>query len=625
MFHHLTHLHTFLFYGRRLYRAFGRHFAGLARSCIFSVVLCGCLGLVQVVNAEWTDADAQKLLEIITRLDNIKQSVDNVPNPNTLLNNIEQAVNGQQSTIGVGRVIKTQEDFHSTFLTRFGFTGSGNDLSGRLLAMQNILSSIETKNSDLVNMMGYTGTNKLKTDMTSIVTKLEQIRTALSSSGTSGGISESQLSSALKSQFGAKFGLSGSSNPKVLAYSVNSSGSWVNEIFDTGSIPVLFSRLNQQMTFLGDYLKYWNGQYLTTKVSNKLDTISDDLNTIISKMGTGSSSGSVGLTSEELDAILLKYFGFPASGGQSFYASRLNDVDINGVRFSSAIVTPTGSPKDLVSSLFYMNNVLGNFLDNNSRNQLAFSRLFWKAIMGSSGSSSTSNLVRDGFVTYSFGDSPAFYADGKPWRLYTESVFNNPQNLLEALAVINTNLARFSNVQSKNMYALGDQNYWSTTNIVSRIDPNVYWGNSENDLSTLETNKTFEVSVNTGVGGSTPPSSADYAPVITNDLSVVQIQINENTNRLYEVRADEVHSRYLRDPFGKNTSSASIGNVSAGSSEILEVGGVTLDFGEAYSLYKEKFWSFVGPKVKAGFGFLWTFLAVLYASIAIRKTVTGGV
>lgn len=312
-----------------------------------------------------------------------------------------------------------------------------------------------------------------------------------------------------------------------------------------------FSYLSDNLYSLGQLMASMDYQQTLSEMRDLLMEIADN-----TKSGS-SSGGGGGLTSEELDAILSKYFGFPASGGQSFYASRLDDVDINGVRFSSAIVTPTGSPKDLVSALFYMNNVLGNFLNNNSRNQLAFSRLFWKAIMGSSGSS-TSDLVRDGFVSYSFGDSPAFYPDGKPWRQYTESKFWSPSSLLEALALINMNLARFSNVQSKNMYALGDQNYWATTNIISHLNPETYWGEKKDDGKDSD----YIYRFGEGADGSTdgkPFNPTNYSPTISQAYTNYTNTIMADTNRLDVVENDKVLQKYfLEAAFKADGSSATI-------------------------------------------------------------------
>lgn len=706
----------------------------------FLLVLFGVFDVPQV-KAEWTDVDTQRLLEIITRLDAIKQSVDDVPNPNNLLSSIEQAVNGQQSKIGVGRLISTQEDFHHTFLTRFGFAGSGNDLSGRLLSMQNILSSMETKEGDIFNALGYTGTQKLKTDMSTIVTKLEAIRAALSSSGTSGGITQEQLSSALQSQFGAKFGLSGSSNPKVLAYSVNDSGFWINEIFDTGSIPVLFSRLNQQITFLGDFLKYWNGKYF-----NNVTTRLDD---IISKMGTGgggsdlsnieqylqtlngylmgdsssggmygmfttvskpmggftfkqlladsirkqpeslyvalrnlssmnsqgfsylsenlyslgqlmasmdyqqtlsemrdllmeiadntksgsSSGGGGGLTSEELDAMLSKYFGLPYTGTIYTPGNTKSQV-IGGLSFGQTYTDTVGvgSLRDFLRYILLSQTQHSNV---STSNDVMFAELFWRAIIGSSGSS-TSDLVRDGFVSYSFGDSPAFYPDGKPWRQYTESKFWSPSSLLEALALINMNLARFSNVQSKNMYALGDQNYWATTNIISHLNPETYWGEKKDNGKDSE----YIYRFGEGADGSTdgkPFNPTNYSPTISQAYTNYTNTIMADTNRLDVVENDKILQKYfLEAAFKADGSSATIqfeGTDSDwGNIEItLPTFGGARGNGPTFTLELKKGWAEIKPQAAAMLNnwlrpvcvAVWWFFGGLACFVMVRKV--GGI
>lgn len=259
---------------------------------------------------------------------------------------------------------------------------------------------------------------------------------------------------------------------------------------------------------------------------------------------------------------------------------------------------------DLITSLQDLSNSLG-------WDRYTTQKAFWDSVIG---------LDSLFFSRVSFSDRSVV---GIPFSVSSDS---------ESVSVssLSAFLSGFSSVQvdgfsrlNNNLVSLADLCVWSTTNIVSAINPGAYWGDPSEDLSQMETNKQFVVSVSSSGSSSTPAQS--YEPVSTNDLGVIGVQISANTNKLYEVRSDEVASKYLRNPFGEASSSDSIGSVSSSGYEVLSIGGVEMDMEDAYNSFKTNFLDRVAPPLKTGFGALWVFLSVLFASIAIRKCVSGGV
>lgn len=349
----------------------------------------------------------------------------------------------------------------------------------------------------------------------------------------------------------------------------------------------------------------------------------------------GSSGGGGGLTSEELDTALSKYFGLPVSSSFNFYYPQISTDQMGGIEFWRLDSSPSRDPSNLVQALFYMNYLQSQGFRVSTYNQQAFSELFWKAIIGSSGSS-TSDLVRDGFVSYSFGDSPAFYPNGKPWRQYTESKFWSPSSLLEALALINMNLARFSNVQSKNMYALGDQNYWATTNIISHLNPESYWGEKKDNGKDSE----YIYRFGEGADGSTdgkPFNPTNYSPTISQAYTNYTNTIMADTNRLDVVSSDKVLERYfVESAFKSDGSSATIqfeGTDSDwGNIEItLPTFGGARESGATFKLELKQGWAEIKPQAAAMLNnwlrpvcvAVWWFFGGLACFIMVRKV--GGI
>lgn len=391
-----------------------------------------------------------------------------------------------------------------------------------------------------------------------------------------------------------------------------------------------FSYLSDNLYSLGQLMASMDYQQTLSEMRDLLMEIADN-----TKSGS-SSGGGVGLTSEELDAMLSQYFGDSSSG--NFFpvtnGSRTSET-IGGENFFNLEVS-SEQPKNLLNALYYMQNMNkeGHIISN--MNIKALSRLFWRALMGENGSGSSSDLVRDGFMSYSFGDSPAFYPDGKPWRQYTESKFWSPSSLLEAFALINMNLARFSNVQSKNMYALGDQNYWATTNIISHLNPETYWGEKKDNGKDSE----YIYRFGEGADGSTdgkPFNPTNYSPTISQAYTNYTNTIMADTNRLDVVENDKILQKYfLEAAFKADGSSATIqfkGTDSDwGNIEItLPTFGGARGNGPTFTLELKKGWAEIKPQAAAMLNnwlrpvcvAVWWFFGGLACFIMVRKV--GGI
>lgn len=366
-----------------------------------------------------------------------------------------------------------------------------------------------------------------------------------------------------------------------------------------------------------------------------LSEMRDLLMEIADNTKSGSSSGGGGgLTSEELDAMLSKYFGLPYTGTIYTPGNTKSQV-IGGLSFGQTYTDTVGvgSLRDFLRYILLSQTQHSNV---STSNDVMFAELFWRAIIGSSGSSSSSDLVRDGFVSYSFGDSPAFYPDGKPWRQYTESKFWSPSSLLEALALINMNLARFSNVQSKNMYALGDQNYWATTNIISHLNPETYWGEKKDNGKDSE----YIYRFGEGSDGSTdgkPFNPTNYSPTISQAYTNYTNTIMADTNRLDVVENDKILQKYfLEAAFKADGSSATIqfeGTDSDwGNIEItLPTFGGARGNGPTFTLELKKGWAEIKPQAAAMLNnwlrpvcvAVWWFFGGLACFVMVRKV--GGI
>lgn len=388
-----------------------------------------------------------------------------------------------------------------------------------------------------------------------------------------------------------------------------------------------FSYLSDNLYSLGQLMASMDYQQTLSEMRDLLMEIADN-----TKSGS-SSGGGGGLTSEELDAMLSKYFGLPYTG-TIYTPGKTKSQVIGGLSFAQTYTDTVGvgSLRDFLRYILLSQTQHSNV---STSNDVMFADLFWRAIIGSSGSS-TSDLVRDGFVSYSFGDSPAFYPDGKPWRQYTESKFWSPSSLLEALALINMNLARFSNVQSKNMYALGDQNYWATTNIISHLNPETYWGEKKDDGKDSD----YIYRFGEGADGSTdgkPFNPTNYSPTISQAYTNYTNTIMADTNRLDVVENDKILQKYfLEAAFKADGSSATIqfeGTDSDwGNIEItLPTFGGARGNGPTFTLELKKGWAEIKPQAAAMLNnwlrpvcvAVWWFFGGLACFVMVRKV--GGI
>lgn len=590
LFFSLKHTVSFC-YGR--FRFFGSHFAGIARYRFLALVFLWALGLVQVLNAEWTDSDAQKLVEIINRLDQVNQSVENIPNPNNLLSEINQAVSGGNSHLGIGKLVSIQEDFHHTFLNRLGFTGSGENLSGRLLSIQNVLSNIETNGDDVFNALGYSGTLNLRSDMTKVVNRLTDIKKALSS-GSSGGVTYDDLLQLFLQQFGSTIG---GGSVYVNYWRASSSGFSPYQQSVRG-FPTLFQLLNEQLVEVAKYNEYAIKGF-SNMVYSYIKDNPDNLERII----------------ELLEEISSKSGGGSSGGGSSIdYSSALSDIlqQLKDISIAVSAIS-SGGASDYSEILENLRSTVETMASSFGWSQYETEKQFWKSLLAID-----SIDIRQ--LTYKSTKTPQ---DITFFWTFDKQEKKPVSSLADFLTVFSANQNEGFIRLNRNIASLGEMNYWATTNIVSAINPGAYWGDPSEDLSQMETNKQFVVSVSSSGSSSTPAQS--YEPVSTNDLGVIGVQISANTNKLYEVRSDEVASKYLRNPFGEASSSDSIGSVSSSGYEVLSIGGVEMHMEDAYNSFKTNFLDRVAPPLKTGFGALWVFLSVLFASIAIRKCVSGGV
>lgn len=231
-------------------------------------------------------------------------------------------------------------------------------------------------------------------------------------------------------------------------------------------------------------------------------------------------------------------------------------------------------------------------------------RSYFEEIFGNSFSWSFENLsdvsLNDGYFEFNGMDllrSSNFY----------ELVGNLGQNVTWASYFLNNNLVT------------------GFRNVVSAIKPDdSIWEGDPSELKDSGANENiFKVQE---TGGSSSSSSWDYTPGLTNDLSVVQVAINDNTNRLYMVSSYSVAGRYLRDPFGEVGSSSSVDDVEAEASPVIDFGhGIVIDFSASYDVFNENVMAKIKDPVKTGFGYLWTLAGILGVAFALRKVVSGGV
>ena len=185
-----------------------------------------------------------------------------------------------------------------------------------------------------------------------------------------------------------------------------------------------------------------------------------------------------------------------------------------------------------------------------------------KTLLASSGGGSVTNAVPDLSI---FG-----WDRYLTQRSYFEEIFGNSFSWsFENLSDVSLNDGYFEFngmdlLRSSNFYELvgnlGQNVTWASyflnnnlvtgfRNVVSAIKPDdSIWEGDPSELKDSGANENiFKVQE---TGGSSSSSSWDYTPGLTNDLSVVQVAINDNTNRLYMVSSYSVAGRYLRDPFG---------------------------------------------------------------------------
>lgn len=350
---------------RILRAAFGRLGGcqvGASSRALLVLVLFG-FHYVPSLRAEWGATDTEKLVEIIRQLDGIKQSVDDIPNPNNLLTEISQSVSGQDNKIGIGRLIKTQEDFHHVFLTRFGFGLSGETLQDRLISLGDLLTSIKAHNENIHNALGYRGYSNLKEDLGFVLDRLDVIRKVLESD--LGGVSDQDLNDIL----GKKL-INDMPYPQEIMFpvwGVNATGDFVKRNETSRALGQILTAQIEQQYNVARFLNYWNGKNFD-KVTTRLDDI-------ISKMGAGS-GGSADLTTVEeyLKAQNDYLMGVGSSSDKikEFSGSK----EVNGVTFYDASrtqyydVTPS-----LLGYLGVMRRHMFDGFKYNLKNQTALAEL----------------------------------------------------------------------------------------------------------------------------------------------------------------------------------------------------------------------------------------------------------
>ena len=221
-------------------------------------------------------------------------------------------------------------------------------------------------------------------------------------------------------------------------------------------------------------------------------------------------------------------------------------------------------------------------------------------------------------------------------RSYFEEIFGNSfswsfENLSDVS--LNDGYFEFNGMEllrSSNLYELlgnfGQNVTWGSyflnnnlvtgfRNVVSAIKPDdSIWEGDPSELKDSGANENIFKVQETGGSSSSSSSSFDYTPGLTNDLSIVQVSVNQNTNRLYTVSSESVAGRYLRNPFGEVGSSSSLDDVEAEASPVIDFGhGIVIDFSASYDVFNEN----VMAK--------WTLAGILGVAFALRKVVSGGV